>query len=49
MWINLTDHEIDVLREQDRFWKDTWGSAEFDAIAFAKAIQEALRIKNGAA
>ena len=49
MWINLTDHEIDVLREQDRFWKDTWDGAEFDGFAFALEVQEALRIKNRAA
>jgi len=49
MWINLTDHEIDVLREQDRFWTNTWHGADFDGFAFALAVQEALRIKNAAA
>jgi hypothetical protein len=48
-WTNLTDFEIDELREQDRFWTNTWSGAEFDGFKFALAIQEALRIKNEAA
>ena len=49
MWADLTADEIEEIRVQNRYWKDTWSSVEFDASAFALAIQEALRIKNAAA
>jgi len=45
-WTNLTDSEIHAIREQARFWRDTWRGAEFDAAAFALEIQAALHSKN---
>jgi len=47
MWTDLTDCEIEEIRDEDCFWVDTW--PDFDSVAFALAIQKALRIKNGAA
>lgn len=46
MWIDLTADEIEEIRVRNRFWKDTWSGVDFDADAFALAIQAALRIKN---